>query len=148
MRQAGYVVADLASAVRGWESVGVGPWTCMETRPRGMYRGAPSAPALAVGFARSGRTQIELIAVLDDEPSVWQESRHAGRFGLHHVAYWTDDFDGTLARADLAGLDVVQAGGQEGAEPRFVYLEAPAVPMMVEIMELTDASRAFMEGAP
>ncbi len=145
IRQVGHVVADLDVAMGEWLSIGVGPWTAIEvTQSNGRYRGQLSAGTTAIGFANVGSMQIELIEARGDAVSVWHEARDLGRFGPHHVAYWTHDFDAVLAAGERAGLTVAQEGDGNGLT-RFVYFEMPSG-QLIEVMELTELCEAFMDG--
>lgn len=140
VRQIGYVVADLDAAMADWLKIGVGPWFVMRGLPqRVTYRGEPCAVTLALALANSGDLQIELIQQADDTPSIFTEFLAAGP-GFHQLAYWTDDFDATMASIAAAGWPVVWSGG-EGTGVRFAYVEPGGSPAaIIEIMELTDAS--------
>jgi hypothetical protein len=144
IRQAGHVVADLEVAMQGWLELGVGPWTVIDVDQRTSWRGVEHQVRTSIAFAHSGPMQIELIEAHGDAVSAWHEARDRGRFGLHHIAYWTDSFDEAMARVERASLDVVQAGDGNGMA-RFVYLDVRASATLVEIMELTDLSRPFMD---
>ncbi len=142
MRQNGYVVRDLDRAIEGWLAVGVGPWFLLPhlTQSGSTYRGQPSDPTVSMAFANSGELQVELIAPEDDVPSVYREFLDAGHDGLHHHAWWADDFRGVAAAATAAGWDMAMRGNVNGMAD-FAYFEVtPAVPL-VEVMELTDATR-------
>lgn len=144
IRQAGHVVADLGLAMQGWLALGVGPWTVIDVDQRTAYRGVEHAVQTSIGFAHSGAMQIELIEPHGDAASAWHVTRDTGRFGLHHIAYWTDEFDAAMARVEGASLEVVQAGDGNGMA-RFVYVDVPESATLVEIMELTDLSTSFMD---
>lgn len=139
IRQLGNVVADLDAAVAEWLALGVGPWFVMRdvTRREGSFRGRPCESRMSLGFANSGVLQVELIAPLDDVPSAPTEFLRSGRSGMHHIAYWTDDFDGALAAAVAAGWDVIQTSGGRSAYFEFAGQEQP----LVELMELNDRTR-------
>jgi catechol 2,3-dioxygenase-like lactoylglutathione lyase family enzyme len=145
VRQVGHVVADLDAAMQQWLVLGVGPWIVIDVDQRTSYRGHEHDVRTSIGFAHSGTMQIELIQAHATATSAWHEARDRRRFGVHHIAYWTDDFDAAMARALGASLPVVQEGDGNGMA-RFVYVEVPGSATLVEIMELTDLSRAFMEG--
>jgi catechol 2,3-dioxygenase-like lactoylglutathione lyase family enzyme len=145
VRQVGHIVADLPSAMDEWLALGVGPWTVLEINQRGgEYRGQACDTRTSIGFSHAGPMQIELIEVKNDGPSIWHEARDSGRFGPHHIAYWAEDFDETMERISGSHLKVVQSGDGNGVA-RFVYLESPSRGLFVEIMELNDISRLFMD---
>ncbi len=145
VRQVGHVVADLDAAMAEWLALGVGPWTAIEVTQSGArFHGQASDPTTAIGFANIGPMQIELIEAKGDAHSIWHEARDLGRFGPHHIAYWADDFDRTIEMIEQAGLVIAQDGDGRGMA-RFVYVETSSG-SIIEIMELTDLCRAFMDG--
>lgn len=137
VRQIGYVVDDLDTALADWVRLGVGPWFVIRgLAQRVTYRGEPCEVMLSLALSNSGELQIELIQQTDDTPSIFSEATR----GFHQLAYWTDDFDDTMKAIAGAGWPVVWSGG-EGEGVRFAYVETGGVPAtIVEIMELTDAS--------
>lgn len=141
VRQNGYVVRDIETALRHWTTVlGVGPFFYFERAPitEFSYRGAASPLDVSIALANSGDLQIELIQQRNDAPSMYRDFLAAGREGLQHVAYWTEAFETELARCLAAGLVVGQAGVAGGANGRFVYFDTEAHPGTV--VELSDAS--------
>jgi len=123
-------------------ALGVGPWFLLPhlTQSGTHYRGEPSDPTVSMAFANSGDLQIELIAPEDDVPSVYREFLDAGHEGLHHHAWWAEDFAAVERAALSAGWTLAQRGNVNGMAD-FAYFEVtPAVPL-VEVMELTDATR-------
>ena len=144
VRQLGHVVADLDASLAEWISLGVGPWWVIEvTQDDGRFRDGPSHATTSIGFANVGAMQIELIQAHGDGASIWHEARDLGRFGPHHLAYWTDDYDATMATIAEAGLALVQDGDGNGSA-RFAYVEL-ATGSLIEVMELTELSRPFMD---
>ncbi len=144
VRQNGYIVRDLDSAMESWCAVGVGPWfTMRDLRLRDFrYRGQPSEPVQSIAWSNSGTLQIELVQQLNDAPSAYREFLDAGGEGFHHLAWWAEDFEGAMARAKATGWTVVQDGGEGGT--RFAYFDAGGVTStVIELSELTDGTRAF-----
>lgn len=141
VRQIGYVVRDLDAALNGWVALGVGPWFVMRGLSQQVtYRGDPCAVTLSLALANSGDLQIEVIQQTDDTPSIFTEFLAAGAGEFHQLAYWTEDFDATMAAVEAAGWPVVWSGG-EGQGVRFAYVDPVGAPAaIVEIMELTEAS--------
>ena len=139
MRQNGYIVRDLDHAMEQWINAGIGPWfTLRNTEQSATYfRGERSDPLLSIAWSNSGDLQIELIQPHGDRPSVYQEFLDAGHEGIHHVAFWTSDYDGVMARAAEAGWTVVQSG-DSGGVTHFAYLDIGIGGTIVEITELND----------
>lgn len=143
VRQIGYVVRDLDAALAHWLELGVGPWFVMRgLAQRVTYRGEPCDVTLSLALANSGELQVEIIEQTDAVPSIFTEFLDSAGEGFHQLAYWTDDFDATMARVAAAGRPVVWSGGADDGV-RFAYFEptGPARPAaIIEIMELTEAS--------
>jgi hypothetical protein len=53
---------------------------------------------------------------------MYRDFLRAGHQGAQHFAYWTENFDADLARAEAAGFKVCM-GGEVGDNGRFVYFE-------------------------
>ena len=98
------------------------------------FHGERSDPVLSIAWSNSGDLQIELIQPHGERPSVYQEFLDAGHEGIHHVAFWTADYDKVIARAAEAGWTVVQSGDSGGAT-RFAYLDIGVGGTIVEITE-------------
>ena len=128
VRQNGYVVRDIAAAMRHWtEVLGVGPFYYVERAPIRdfRYRDRPSDIEVSIALANSGSLQIELIEQRNSAPSMYRDFLEAGREGLQHVAYWTDDMDRELTKIAAAGYAIGQSGSV-GRRGRFVYLDTEA----------------------
>jgi catechol 2,3-dioxygenase-like lactoylglutathione lyase family enzyme len=143
VRQTGFVVRDLDRALSHWvDALGIGPWITLDSvvLDPTEYRGQPVVTPLRMALAQSGDLQIELIQALDDSPSCYREFLDAGHEGLHHLAWWTDDYDGVARAVADAGWGTVQSEDLMGTH--FCYLDTPAHPgTIAEVMELTDATR-------
>lgn len=140
VRQIGYVVPDLDTAIANWLAMGVGPWFVIRGLPQQViYRGRPGAVTLSLALSNSGDLQVELIQQLDDSPSVFTEFLAETGGGFHQLAYWASDFDAAMAGLADAGWPRIWSGG-DGEGVRFAYFEPPTGATVVEIMELTDAS--------
>ncbi len=146
VRQIGYVVTDLDSAMAGWLELGVGPWFVMRGLPmQALYHGEPCQTTLSIAWSNSGELQIQLIHQQDATPSVFTEFLDAHGPGLHQLAYWTSDFEDTMRAVENAGWPVVWSGG-EGYGVRFASVEpsnsTAHISQVIEISELTDATAA------
>jgi len=137
VRQFGFVVRDLDAAIASWVALGVGPWFVTRDITMGgcRYRGALSEPVVSLALANAGDMQIELIAQLDDTPSIYREFLDASGGGFNQVAYWVEDVDAVRDAAVAAGWAEVWSGD---LGVRFSYLEHPEAP--VPIVELTQKS--------
>lgn len=145
IRQFGFIVDDIDTAIAQWGALGVAPWLVIrDVAMEGCtYRGAISEPVVSIALANSGDMQIELIQQHGDMPSIYQEFMHATGGGLNQVAYWVEDVDAVRAEAVAAGWTEVWRG-EEGGPTQFSYLEHPDSPVaIVELMELNDATRSM-----
>jgi catechol 2,3-dioxygenase-like lactoylglutathione lyase family enzyme len=149
VRQNGYVVRDIEKALHHWTSVlGVGPFFYFERAPitEFTYRGQSSPIDVSIALGNSGDLQIELIQQRNDAPSMYRDFLAAGREGLQHVAYWTNDFEADLARCLAAGFEVGQQGVAGGANGRFVYFDTETHPgTVVELSDSSGAKGAFFK---
>jgi hypothetical protein len=143
IRQNGYVVRDLGRTVDAWLDAGVGPWLCLRhvTQTGSVYRGRPTEPVVSFAFANSGDLQIELIEQEDESPSIYREFLDAGREGFHHLAWWAEDYAAVARAAAGAGWPVVHAGDTGGMAQFAYYDNGGATSTVVEVMELTTATR-------
>lgn len=139
IRQAGYVVHDIEAAMDYWSRVlGVGPWFYRERVPivNYRYRGVPYEPHNSVALANSGPLQVELIQTRNEVPSMYRDFLRAGRTGLQHVAYWTENFDADLERLQRRGFEPVMSG-EVGERGRFVYFDTEFHPgSVIELSEV------------
>jgi len=139
IRQLGYVVPDIEAAMAYWsKTLGVGPWFYNPQVPieNYRYRGETHVPHNSVALANSGDVQVELIQCRNDVPSMYRDFLRAGRTGLQHVAYWTEDYDNALAKAESHGLQVVMSG-EVGRNGRFCYFDTEYHPgAVVELSEV------------
>jgi glyoxalase/bleomycin resistance protein/dioxygenase superfamily protein len=144
IRQIGYVVTDLDTALAGWLELGIGPWFVIRgLRQRALYRGVPCEITLSLALANSGDMQIEVIQQQDPTSSIFTEFLAAGRQGFHQLAYWTEDFAATMQAVDVAGWPVVWSGGED-IGTRFAYVESSGCPAtIIEIMELTETTEGM-----
>ena len=145
--QLGYVVEDTAAAMAHWtERLGVGPFIHLPSPPLHdlRYRGVPSAARISVALAYSGDLQIELIEPLDGEPSPYRDFMAERGPGLHHVAYFTDDFDAAVAHYGDAGLTPYWQGRGMTVDQRFAYYDSPSHGgSVLEVVETTGLAGFF-----
>ena len=146
IRQNGYVVRDIEAAMVHWTQVlGVGPFFYFERVPieNFCYRGEPSPLEVSIALSNSGSLQVELIQQRNRAPSMYRDFLDAGREGLQHVAYWTEEMDATLSRIEKAGYEIGQSGNI-GEGGRFVYLCTEAHPgTVVEVSEISGVKGRF-----
>ncbi len=146
VRQNGYVVRDIEAALKHWtEVLGVGPFFYFDRVPVEdfRYRGEPSPLQVSIALANSGPLQIELIQQRNEAPSMYRDFLRAGREGLQHLAYWTEQYDADMQRLVAAGYVVGQSGciGESG---RFAYFDTEAHSgTVVELSEISGPKGRF-----
>ena len=144
--QYAYTVADIDRSMALYtERFGVGPWFRRGpfTPPNARYRGESTGLTISLARAFVGDTMIELIQQHNNAPSIYREFLDVGRIGMHHVAYWADDFDGTMERVAAAGYRTAQLGRPAGTA--FAYVDGGPAAEFVEIMQLSRTTREFMD---
>ncbi|CDM25680.1 VOC family protein [Castellaniella defragrans] len=139
IRQLGYVVPDIEAAMEYWsKTLGVGPWYYNPRVPIANYRygGEAYEPHNSVALANSGFVQVELIQTRNDVPSMYRDFLRAGRIGLQHVAYWTEEYDADLERLLAQGFRP-KMSGEVGERGRFVYFDTEYHPgTVIELSEV------------
>src|SRR5690349_10456882 len=95
--QLAFVVTDLDATLKYWtEVLGVGPFVVLESSKGGrkiIHRGEETDVDYALSFAYMGDVQIEIVMQTNDAPSTYKEFTDQGKTGLHHIAYWPEDFE-------------------------------------------------------
>ena len=143
--QHAYVVADLATAERSMrEALGCSPF--VDLAPADLdyeLRGESVQAALAIGFARSGDVQLELIQPVRG-PGLHAEFLAERGGGVHHLGFMVDDLDETLA--DAARLGAPKLMGGEFGSLRFAYLDTfAAIGVYSEVVEDPDGMMASLQ---
>lgn len=138
--QIGYVVRDIDAAMDHWVKHGVGPWFYVDRVQTDYfrYRGADSDMHMSVALANSGDVQLELIQPRNDAPSMYKDFLDAGREGMQHIAYWSNDFQSLLDQALRDGYTIGQEGSIGGEKGRFAYLDTETT--QGTVIELSDIS--------
>src|ERR1700754_1557624 len=129
--QNGYVVRDIASAMKFWtEVLRVGPFFYIPFVKVDWfrYRGAESAVEMSTALANSGDLQIELIQQRNDAPSMYLDFLREHGEGLQHMSYWSTDYQALYDRAIAAGFTVGHKGRSAGPKGAFPILERWAHP--------------------
>lgn len=156
IRQLGFVVPDIESAMKHWSEVmGIGPFFYNPRVPIEDYvfEGTSYEPHNSVALANSGYIQVELIQCRNAVPSCYKEFTDAGNWGLQHTACWTEDYDRDLALMEAEGFRV-KMSGKVGENGRFAYFDRETHPgTCIELSEVKgpkgrmfDLIRAASEG--
>jgi Glyoxalase/Bleomycin resistance protein/Dioxygenase superfamily len=141
IRQVGYVVHDLDTALANWVALGVGPWFVLRRiSQRADYRGKLCEVTISIALANSGELQLELIQQHDDQPGIYAEFLSNNGEGFHQLAYWPTDFDAALAAVKEGGWPIVWSSAEEGGV-RYAYVEPPSgVATVIELMEFNEVT--------
>lgn len=147
--QVAYVVHDIPVSMREYtRHLGVGPWFVRGpfTPPEGLLRGRPHTPSLTLARGFTGHTMIELITQHDEGPSVYHEDPRPRRYGFHHWAVMSREFDATLQRYARAGFHEAFSDRLPSGS-RVVYVDSMAVlGGMIEVIEYTpEQERTYTE---
>ena len=126
----GFVYPDFDAAVERFAAGGIGPFFTMhETGALSIFRGEQCPLNMSIAFVYSGDSCMEIITPTGGkaQQSAYDDYLHLNPHGgLHHIAYYSNDFAATLASMKVAGepLKVVQEFVQtpEG-EPFEIYCE-------------------------
>jgi hypothetical protein len=151
IRQVAYIVTDIEAAMAAWiNQMGTAPFLVQrEISPFHdlRFHGKPAqAPVITVAFAQIGDIQIELVQQHNDVPSIYTEFLERGCGGLHHYAFWCEDFDTSFRSVVAAGMvPVVETG--DPAVARMAYVASNAIPgLALELIEWNEATRPYFEG--
>ena len=139
--QVGFIVKDVEATKKKWaEFLGM---EVPETQPIGDYaithtefqgEPAPEAYCWMAFFDVGPGLQLELIQP-NDKPSTWRSFLDEHGEGIHHVAFQVRDSKACVARAEAAGLKLVQHGVYGDGSGEYNYLDAPDLKCVVELLE-------------
>jgi hypothetical protein len=92
-----------------------------------------------------GDTQIEVICQTNAAPSPYAEFLQSGRQGLHHLAFWPDDFDASCLALERMGCEQVCSIHAITGPGKVNYYTGPShLGLMLEIAPMTaDRARYF-----
>ena len=140
--QLAYAVDDVAEAARRWNANGVGPFFVIEHIDVHNVRinGAPSTFDHSSAYAQWGDVMVELICQHDSGGE-----RIVGPSGIHHVAFFVDDFETAAAQLTASGMpEVLYAETASGMA--FGFHDGRAEHgHLVEIYERTDGLARFYD---
>lgn len=146
IRQLGFVVHDIKASLEHWiHCMGIGPFFCVDQiiSKDFFYKGVESQVKLSIALAQAGNIQIEFIQQHNDAPSMYRDFLETGQEGLHHIAYWTENFDRDLERMLSIGHSIGQSGGI-GKDGRFVYMMPDTrAGTVIELSEVSGPKGAF-----
>lgn len=126
--QIGIRVKNLDETAKEWQKfLGVEPVIGVADGyeiTKATYKGKPAYGLIKQALFDLENVQIELIAPLDDEINGWSEGMDKVGEGLHHLAFKTDDMEGTIAELKEKGFDLIQHGYWAGETPgSYAYID-------------------------
>ena len=137
--QQAFVVGDLEAAQQGMRAtLGCGEFVDLPATDLDYdLRGARVSCAIALGFARSGNMQVELLQPVRGE-GLHVEFLASNGPGMHHLGFLVDDLDAVVALGAANGFPNVM--GSKFGSLRFCYLDTwDALGLYVELVEDPDA---------
>ena len=148
---AAFVVPDLDSTINRMLASGIGPaFHLRRLQLPGRYRGLRHDAVFAASFITSGSMQYEIIQQHDNTPSAYLEFLERNpQGGLHHLAYYSDNFDADIQRARAAGIEfrIVQEFLTQDGPPFEIYMEPvnSPDPLLVQFMYRGPTETVFTE---
>jgi hypothetical protein len=138
--QVAYLVEDIDEAMNGWlRQAGLGPWTCFRNiELESLFDGAPLTLRIHEALAYMGDLQIQLVHAQHgaEEKTPYQEYLRTGRWGLHHMAFFSEDIDADVARAREQGFGRT-CEMRDLAGYRYFYCQSTAMPdVWIEFLEV------------
>lgn len=149
--QVAYLVEDMDVAMESWlAQAGLGPWTCFRNiELDAVFDERKLKLRIHEGLAYMGDLQIQLVQSLNDpdEPTPYQPYLEQRRFGVHHMAFFSNDIDADIARARDQGFARTCAM-RDKAGYRYYYCQSTALPdVWIEFLEVyPDLTKIFEEG--
>lgn len=140
--QASYVVNNLEESAANWTKLtGAGPWFISEAKTKNtVYRGQPASFTFRIALAFLGATQLELVQLTDDGPSVFKETLDKSGPGFNHVCPQMSGlsgaaFDERCREMERRGMEQAMITEVVGSG-RFAYYDAlDTIGCFVEIYE-------------
>jgi hypothetical protein len=144
MAQVGCVVRNLAKTIENYEKViGIGPFMVVDFKPEKTFIKDRRADdmLLRIGIAQlTPQLSLELIEVASGEPYHKDFLEKHGD-GMQHMGFFTNDYDGVLARAEALNIPVLMWAETDVpgmGHVRGAYLDTyDAIGTLVEVIEVT-----------
>lgn len=147
--QIAYLVEDIDVTMAHWlRHAGLGPWTCFRNIELDThFDGRDFKMRIHEALAYMGDLQIQLVQSLDppETNTPYQSYVRAGRWGVHHMAFFSDDVDADIKRAREQGFDRVCSMKDKGGY-RYFYCQSSAMPdVWIEFLESYPRLREIFE---
>jgi methylmalonyl-CoA/ethylmalonyl-CoA epimerase len=137
--QIGVVVKDLDKTIKRLEAMGIGPWVdpVLPLPPmvgEQLYRGKPIDMEIKLLGTHIGETELEIFEPVRGK-SPWQEYQDSHGDGIHHIAFYVDDYEKAVAELTKKGVKVLLETKTEGGGGG-VYLDMGVGGLVFELMQL------------
>lgn len=144
--QIAYAVPDAVAAASEWERRhGAGPFVVSRhiELVDVVHRGRPAEFDHTSAYGQWGPIMVELVQDHGSGPSAVRELYGASESGLHHLAFFVDDLDGTLGWLVAEGYEIAMSARTTGGV-EFHFVDALATHgHFLELYEGTDRLRSF-----
>ena len=138
--QVAYLVEDIDVAMEQWlVSFGLGPWTCFRNIELATkFDGKVMTLHLHEALAYMGQLQIQLVQSLDspEKNTPYREFIEEGRWGVHHLAFFSEDIDSDVEKAKRQGFGrLCEMRDLNGYS--YYYCQSTAMPdVWIELLEV------------
>lgn len=151
MVQVAYLVEDIDAAMAHWLQIaGLGPWTCIRRiRLDSIFEKKEIELVIHEALAYMGDLQIQLVQSLNPpgDSTPYRAWLDQGRFGVHHVAFFSEDIEADITRAEAQGFErTCEMRSADGH--RYFYCRSKAMPeVWIELLEVYPLlTQIFEEG--
>lgn len=136
-----YVFPDFDAALERFAALGIGPFYVLHSENGvSRYRGEDHSVSISAAFVYSGDACFEIITPHGEQQSAYGEFlRRNPMGGLHHIAYFSADFDKTLTELAALGrpITIVQEFADATGVPFEIYCEPDGVdnPVLFQLIK-------------
>lgn len=147
--QIAYLVEDIDESMENWlREAGLGPWTCFRNIELDThFDGRDFTLRIHEALAYMGDLQIQLVQSRNDleDPTPYQSYVAAGRWGVHHMAFFSEQIDADVARARRQGFERT-CSMRDKSGHRYFYLQSKSMPdVWIEFLEVYPQLREIFE---
>ncbi len=147
--QIAYLVEDIDASMEHWlRHAGLGPWTCFRNIELDTeFDGRRFTMHIHEALAYMGPLQIQLVQSLDDPATTtpYRDFVTAGRWGVHHVAFFAEDIDAAVDQAKRQGFERLCAMRDKGGY-RYYHCQSGSMPdVWIEFLESYPALHEIFE---
>ena len=144
--QVAILVEELDKTVENYSTLfGIGPWhfyTYGRPLVKEMtYRGRPADHKMRIALSYIGPLRIELIEAKEGD-SIYADFIKEHGYGVHHFGILVEEMNDELAKADAAGLEMIQDGSGFGLDGDGHYAYLDTEKLLGVTLELIQRPRA------